>query len=233
LLPVVSTPIPLFNCPTRRLPLAYPLVRNGDLANNLTACKAPTCNVARTDYAANSGNVNASETGGPGSYAAAATYQWEYDTSSRTFNPRTYTQTGISYQRSEIKIAEIVDGTSSTAMVGERYIDPDRYIDGDDPADDQNIFLGMDRDVNRYTAGHACNLAGVAVIPPAPSTANQLLPQPDRPGLGLDRQFGSAHATGFQMAFCDAGVRTISYDVDAEVWRLMGGRDDQSSSPTQ
>jgi prepilin-type N-terminal cleavage/methylation domain-containing protein len=234
LLPVVSTPIPVFNCPTRRQPLAYPMVRNGNLANNLTSCAENKCTVARTDYAVNSGNVNASETGGPGSYAEATNpaYQWDYEPKTPT-QIRTMTQTGISYQRSEVKLSQIGDGTSNTAMLGERYIDPNRYVDGNDPADDQNIFLGHDRDVNRYTAGNTCNDAGVPIVPPPPSKAGQLLPREDQPGVGLDRQFGSAHFTGFQMAFCDGDVRTISYDVDPEVFRLMGGRDDQLTPPAE
>ena len=35
LMPVVTTPIPMFNCPTRRAALAYPMMRNNYLANNL------------------------------------------------------------------------------------------------------------------------------------------------------------------------------------------------------
>jgi prepilin-type N-terminal cleavage/methylation domain-containing protein len=230
LLPVVSTPIPVFNCPTRRAPLAYPMVRNSYLAYNMQACKENSCTVARTDYAVNSGNVNANESDGPASYAAAANYNFIFDPTSKGFTATTGTQNGISYQRSEVELKQILDGTSNTAMIGERYIDANRYYDGNDPADDQNIFLGHDRDVNRYTAGHSCNQAGVANVPPAPSVAGQLLPQPDRPGFGLDRQFGSAHATGFQMSYCDASVRTLSYDIDPETWRVLGGRDDQTTA---
>jgi Protein of unknown function (DUF1559) len=65
LLAAVGTPVSMFYCPTRRSAIAYPLVRNGDLAINLLACKAPRCLVARTDYAINSGNVNAEEPGEP------------------------------------------------------------------------------------------------------------------------------------------------------------------------
>jgi hypothetical protein len=235
LLPLVSTPIPVFICPTRRQAIAYPIARNDFLGHNLRACtESNNCVLARTDYAANSGNVNASETDGPTSYTQATnpTYMWLYEPSTPA-QVRLYTQTGVSYQRSEVRIAQITDGTSNTAMMGERYIDPNRYFDGEDPADDQNIFGGHDRDVNRYTAGHTCNEAGFPIVPAPPSVAGQFLPLQDRPGLGLDRQFGSAHATGFQMAFCDASVRTISYSIDPETWRVMGGRDDQTTAPPE
>ena len=63
----VAAPIPAYNCPTRREPTAYPLVRNGDLANNLRACTVSrNCVVARSDYQANSGSINMGEEGGPG-----------------------------------------------------------------------------------------------------------------------------------------------------------------------
>jgi prepilin-type N-terminal cleavage/methylation domain-containing protein len=209
-MPVVQTPLPMFVCPSRRQAIAYPLVRNNDLANNMTACKAPNCTVARIDYAANSGNINVGETDGPPISQLtnpSPTYQWVYDTARATGFTA---QNGVTFQRSQIKISQITDGTSSTAMVAEKYLNPDRYFDGNDPADDQNIFLGHDRDVNRYT--------GSAAI---------MLPRQDRQGFSIDHTFGSVHISGFQMVYCDGSVRTLSYDISPEPWRLTGGRDDE------
>ena len=41
-------------------------------------------------------------------------------------------------------------------MVGEKYVNPTNYATGEDLADDQDIFVGMDRDVNRYMGDTSC-----------------------------------------------------------------------------
>ncbi|MCC6491781.1 MAG: DUF1559 domain-containing protein [Pirellulales bacterium] len=234
LLPLVSTPLPLFTCPTRREPIVYPLVRNDYLGNNLMACTvAGGCNVARSDYAANTGNIMQNQQGdeaGPPSYAAAATWDWFYD---QAGDNHRYLN-GITYQRSQIRLAQITDGTTQTALVAERYISPDEYFNGEDPADDQNIFLGQDRDMNRFFAAGQTEggLAGTVPRLPVPIIL-QRLPLQDRPGYFPDDKFlfGSAHATGLNLVFCDGGVRFIQYNVDPEVWRLFGGRDDEIVPP--
>lgn len=231
LIPLVSTPIPLFNCPSRRQPIAYALVRNSFLGFNLKACAVPSCTVARTDYAANGGNVIAIEEEGPSSYASAANYNWRFDPSSKSFNPTSGALNGITYQRSQIKIKRITDGTSNTAMVGEKYVMPERYFNGEAPDDDQNIFGAHDRDVVRYTAAGAVNADGTPRLPVP--VGLQRLPRRDTPGLVSDETywFGSNHVSGINMVFCDGSVRHISFDVDPEVWRLYGGRDDEMPSP--
>ena len=230
---VAGTPIPIFNCPSRRAALAYPLVRNGNLGNNATACRQNECVVARTDYQVNSGNVFADEEGGPGSFEAADSFPWKFSDGAEK-QPN-----GVSFQRSEVRVAQIIDGTSQTAMVGEKYLNPDRYIDGRDGADDQNIFLGYDRDVNGFTYNRMGSPPFSVtyfeeLLRQRPNGRNlRLQPLQDRPGLGLLFNFGSAHPSAFNMAFCDGSVRTIAYDIDPLAYGLMGGRDDETaySSP--
>ena len=234
LLPVVTTPIPVFNCPTRRAAITYPAPFNSIipfLARNLGACVAPECNLARSDYAGNSGNVHDPQEGwgsadsGPTDLAKINEHDWLFEPGGNYVM-----QNGITYQRSEVRFAHITDGASHTALAGEKYINPDRYFDGMSQGDDQNIFNGHDWDVNRYTAMGATS-SGTPVVPLTPS--RQRPPLQDQPGFESVSRFGSAHAGGFQMAFCDGSVRFLSYDIDAETWRLHGGRDDELVASVQ
>jgi hypothetical protein len=232
MLAVVSTPIPIFNCPTRRAALAYPLAleRHANLANNLTSCLGDQCLIARSDYQANSGNGNAIDPDGPGSYAEAATRDWEAEDGPGRDTFRE--QFGITYERSAIRIPQITDGTSKTAMVGEKYRSSSNYINGLDSADDQNIFVGHDRDMNGYTYLFNPNpfFPYYTYMDRTPFNA---APLQDRHGYELLYHFGSAHPTGIHMAMCDASVQTINYDISPEVFAAMGGREDGATPLAQ
>ena len=190
-----ATPIAVFNCPARRPPLLYPNARRHVPRN---APRAPVH--ARADYAANVGDPpRAGVYDGPDSYqqAEAADYQW----------PDVADHTGISYQRSEVPIASVRDGTSNTYLIGEKYLNPDHYATGLAPGDDWSMASGYQNDVGR-------------------STHLGWTPRPDQPGLTLSTHFGSAHPDGCNIVFCDGAVRTISFSIDAETHRRLGNRKD-------
>ena len=210
MLEAVSHPLPDFICPTRRRVRAYVLVRNGFLAHNLKSCTDNgQCLLGRSDYAANSGSLNAGEQSGPGSYAAAATFDFAYDDEGNNQTP----QDGPSTQRSMVIIGDIIDGTSNTIWAGERFLNPDHYENGQDPADDQNAFVGHDRDVNRYVATGSL---GQTPIPPLR----------DQRGVTLARNFGGAHPSGFIIVGCDGSTRVLRFDLNMDIWRRMGSMND-------
>jgi prepilin-type processing-associated H-X9-DG protein len=156
---------------------------------------------ARSDYGANAGDTDLRyQWLNPVPYATGDSpgYPW----------PSASNYTGIHFVRSEIKIADITDGTSNTYMVGEKYVNPDWYFTGQDPADDQSIFSGFNNDNSRSTA---------PVYGP---------PRQDMPGYPNEGIYGSAHAEGFNMAFCDGSVRWINYSIDATTHRYLGNRHD-------
>jgi prepilin-type N-terminal cleavage/methylation domain-containing protein/prepilin-type processing-associated H-X9-DG protein len=226
LLPLVNTPVSTFVCPSRREAQAYPMFQTVSiysmLARNLTSCTvASGCQIFRSDYATNSGNnkSTATDPSGPASNSASDIATWKAAwTNSRT-------DSGVSFQRSEIRLSQITDGTSNTAMVGEKYINPTHYADGMDLADDQGAYIGHDKDMNRYTG---LQLVEGIIDPDHSRSAQNVMPAQDREGQALDGDgvFGSSHPGGFHMVFCDGSVRQISYDINTAPFWLMGGRED-------
>lgn len=202
---LAMTPVVIMNCPSRRSPLLYP--NNGHAwAWNLDLPGQD----ARTDYCVCAGNrkVNCACT----DYAPrGADHPALADMGTFTgwLNPADHNLNGICFQRSEVRVADITDGTGNTYMVGEKYLNPDHYLDGRSGWDNNSMYTGDDAD--QY-----CNTR----------LRDSDVPRQDTPGLGGMWGFGSAHAYGFHMAFCDGSVRTINCTIDREANRLLGGRDD-------
>ncbi len=115
--------------------------------------------------------------------------------------------TGVVYAGSLIKMADIRDGTSHTYLAGEKYLGPDCYDTGTDPGDNEDSMMGDNADISRW--------AGL-----------QYPPYPDTPGLSYWQSFGSAHANGFQVAYCDGSVDMISYAIDLQVHGWLANRAD-------
>jgi len=206
--------LPTFTCPSRRRPIAYPTPSSHPACINYSV----PAYAARSDYAANAGsNVPCTSEIGPSSLAAgdSTTYTWNC-------NKASYVPDGVIFQHSQLRMAEIRDGTACTYLLGERYVDPDHYTDGNDPGDNENLYIGHDQDVVRWT------YVGTGADP---STCS-LTPAQDTPGLtpptGLanSHRFGSAHAGALNMAFCDGSVHAVNYTVDPVMHQRMGGRND-------
>jgi prepilin-type N-terminal cleavage/methylation domain-containing protein/prepilin-type processing-associated H-X9-DG protein len=196
----MSVPVTCFNCPTRRPPIAYPWTVSHGLVNANT----PTV-VARTDYAINSGdyfipwsgfNTVADAENPPGQMTTLA--QTELTFVARSF-------TGVSYFGSVITVADVTDGMSNTYLTGEKYLNPDSYTTGDDEGDNEAALAGDNEDNARWTASP---------------------PQPDTPGDAARYIYGSAHLSGFNMAFCDGSVQMMSYSIDPAVHSHLGNRHD-------
>ena len=208
-IPLVTTAVPLFHCPSKRPPITYPLDPDPARDRRILAINAPNCTadrgcqVARGDYRVNSGSIHAQDEPGPPYLSGTVTgYSWQI---------RAQNQNGISFQRSSVRMAEITDGASKTALVGEKYLNPIFYENGMYTADDQCVFSGHDNDNNGYFADGG--------------TIKR--PERDQPGINHAFHFGSAHAVGFHMAYCDGSVHFIDYDVDDRIWVKLGSRNDE------
>ena len=99
-----------------------------------------------------------------------------------TLGLRSTTWDGVTFCRSEVRDAEVTDGTSNTILYGEKECDPNHYKDCTVPCDNHTAFLGFDNDIYRTT--------GQPLIR-------------DRPGLASTLHFGSAHRSGCAFVFCE------------------------------
>ena len=212
----VRIPTSITICPSRRSMQAFPWSPhgNGNFAN-------PQGNVvARSDYASNGGDKN--------SHPSAIGLWTQGDCGNGDCGPdinrqpsdaflisvkqkvSAYKPNGIDFPLSTLSTAAITDGLSFTYLLGEKNIAPGSYTTGISAGDNENQYIGHNADISRWTAN---------------------IPIQDRVGFDEYDRFGSAHAAGFHMAFCDGSVRKLSYDIDPATHRKLGNRMD--GGPTQ
>jgi prepilin-type processing-associated H-X9-DG protein len=108
-----------------------------------------------------------------------------------------------------VRVADVIDGTSNTVMVGEKQLN--RAMFGQSTDDNESYCTpGWNGDWEVYRWG---------AFGPAPDFS---LPGDTSPS----HVFGSSHAGGFTCVFADGSVRFIRYSVNAITWRRACVRDD-------
>jgi prepilin-type N-terminal cleavage/methylation domain-containing protein len=226
---MIQTPLAIINCPTRRPLKLYPTWFTSAsyfctpaFASVSVPPGAPPILVSKTDYAGNAGDswaephdvgfsgTSAGYNGdaGPGTYAAGTNpdgiAKWK-----RFSTPGDIAyQTGVIYEASTVKIANITDGPSNTYLIGEKHLMVDNYENGADEGDNENAMMGFNEDI--------CRWAG-------PNIGS---PHQDAPGVLDPNNFGSAHPNGFGMTFCDGRVQVISFSIDLNIHHLLANRAD-------
>lgn len=212
-----SIVFPMMYCPSRRNAVGYP-ARETSYNGALPAVNA------KTDYAMNGGTKKEILGAGP-----AIACLDNYPNCSWTAQAETDLKDffdGVSTYRSEVKIAQITDGTTNTMLVAEKYMNSNQYETGDGCADNNSLFQGNDWDTNRWVVGVADGRTRGG--PQIDATKlQQRSPKQDTPGFeNCTRRFGSVHPSGFLSSFCDGSVQLITYDVDEWVYYGYGSRDD-------
>lgn len=124
---------------------------------------------------------------------------------------------GIGFQRSQVKLAEITDGTTHTFMVGEKFIEPARYLTTGH-GDHHGMYI-LYWDTFRYASDtpetvlrRDENLGNIQTMRDVNSCCTS--------------RFGSPHPGGAQFVMCDGSVQSVSYSIDPIVYRTIGSRDD-------
>jgi prepilin-type N-terminal cleavage/methylation domain-containing protein/prepilin-type processing-associated H-X9-DG protein len=221
---VIAKPLTLLGCPSRRGGAGpFPHSRGTVYAfNAANAVSAAAASAGRSDYAANCGDPRNNEVDqGPATLAAAETRNWLVKGPTGTNAKGVVFITGISFQRSEVAIKHVTDGTNRTYLIGEKYLNINRYLTGTDPGDNETWCTGYNNDNFR-----------VAYVPPAQDSTNDNFrsPFPNEASVlfGGHHIFGSVHSAGVNMSYCDGHVDTVTYDIDPYLNRSLGNRLDGS-----
>jgi prepilin-type N-terminal cleavage/methylation domain-containing protein/prepilin-type processing-associated H-X9-DG protein len=114
--------------------------------------------------------------------------------------------TGVVQQFTPVRVEDITDGTSTTLLLGDKRLNLN-YLGRKQFDDNQGYTSGFNYDTIRKTSQ---------------------APKPDYQadvgdGAGL---FGSSHPNGINVSFADGSVRSLSYAVDKNVFKLLGSRND-------
>jgi hypothetical protein len=209
-LAVSETPVDTYICPSFRGPIVRPYYLNGDTT---------TTRRAMMDY-----------TGNGGVYGLGAGLNLAGNSLDGAIVP---SKSGSGLVR---KLADFVDGTSETLLIGEKFVeaagayDPNWTRDGSIYGvcnDDQGYVDGWDNDTICF--GNGFNGPSGPAEPP--KQIDPRLGSEDDCGFN----FGSIHAN-LMAVFCDGSVHAIGFDINPTVWvRLCkiddgqpAGFDDQS-----
>ncbi|MCC7085574.1 MAG: DUF1559 domain-containing protein [Pirellulales bacterium] len=207
---MIEMPVSVFYCPSRRPPKGKSV--GAGFINAQPASKV----FPNTDYASNGGKYvlpsdqwqNWSSVGTNDAAEAVqklnAGHKWPV--------VNTSTCDGTNCMAKALRLAEILDGTSKTYMIGEKYVNVDDYEEArSDWGDNETCMMGYDWDIVRFSVK---------------------VPIQDRPGINDWNNFGSAHSGGVQMAFCDGSVQTIGYTIKKETNWSLGMRADGAAIDT-
>jgi hypothetical protein len=214
-----ATPLAVTNCPSRRRGGPYQRTGNDALSGDGTgkAANYTLTSVARGDYAINVGD----ETDFDGRCLTISPNQ--YNTPKPGFPPSVDQYSGVSFCGTAVKLRQITDGLSKTIALGERWIPIGVYSsDQTWSADDWAMLVGFQDDTVRSTyydglkATHIPKRDGDSITDIATSINDVVCRE----------LFGSAHPGGCLFSMCDGSVVVVAYDVEAEVFRQMGARND-------
>jgi len=134
---LLTTPVPLFYCPSRRRPMLYE--QRPSWTYNHPDDPGYLNQVAKTDYAINGGTyVKPDFHPGPATMAQFKGHKF----------PNIADSNGLEWWDSEFKPALVRDGTSNTLLLGEKGFDP-AHINDWQAGDPQNPYIGHDPDIYR------------------------------------------------------------------------------------
>ena len=181
------TPLAVYNCPSRR-PLG---IYTYDLGADMHNCISMSL-TARMDYGINAGDQTTTQNPGPTDYTDGDNPNWSGWLPQNEF-------TGISYQRSQVAIANITDGTSNTYLVGEAAKFPDDYFNGEAGDDNHGPYTAFEDDSSRST-----------IVPPIQDTPGVATDSNSAACMSVASTWASATAQSARSATASTRSRTIT-----------------------
>jgi hypothetical protein len=117
---------------------------------------------------------------------------------------------GMAGRMSRLQSASVYDGLSNTYLIGEKYVRSDTYFSGTDQGDSAPMMAGYSSNTSRW---------------------GMTQPARDARGVSNPRAFGSGHRGGWNVAYADGMVRTVSFDIDATLHAQLSSRNDGKGMP--
>ena len=199
----MQNPVKIFNCPSRRTAMVYPLGNDANFVRNPPLC-AYIDQSAKCDYAFNGGDTFLDHGPGPLNFPDGENGVYVF--------PSMSNHTGLNFVHHMFRMEDIADGSTNTYLIGEKYLSLFSAKDVNSTwGDDQGVYVSDIMDLIRYS-----NVFG-----------NYCLPKQDKsfPDTVIEMlSFGSAHSGGFNMAFADGRVQVVSYGIKEAVHRAFSTR---------
>ena len=115
--------------------------------------------------------------------------------------------------KKKVSLSNIKDGTSSTLLIGEKYLNIKQASFTPDCNDDQGWVDGWDNDTICWARGTS-------------STGTIITPQPHGNVGTCGGNFGTIHTT-ITTVFCDGSVHNITLAINPTTWLYLAGIDDE------
>jgi prepilin-type N-terminal cleavage/methylation domain-containing protein/prepilin-type processing-associated H-X9-DG protein len=138
-----------------------------------------------------------------------------------------------------VRMTSVIDGTSNTILLGEKWLRPDQYQTGA-WNDDHNFASSLDQDTLRVGDQPPLQdtnknpMTGAAVSADTNNPCCDWWRDADNrsPSPRLGSRFGSAHTAGMNVCMADGSVRFIRYDITPALFSSLCDRRDGGAIPT-
>jgi len=114
-------------------------------------------------------------------------------------------QDGVVQRMSRFTAGHLLDGLSTTYMIGEKFVPAARHESGTDPGDASVLFAGYSSSTVRWGNQPPLFDGGLAAAAGA---------------------FGSNHRAGWNVACADGAVRTVAFTIDPAAHKALASRND-------